>query len=120
MKNKSVFIFCSLSLCFMIGMTACDKKKEEKKHTATSSTIAEKKKKETIDVNLFSQIKEGMTYNEVKELIGVEGDLLTEQGNNSAENHKQTFAWKGNTPQSFAEITFLDGKVRSKSQRGLS
>ncbi|EOP54344.1 hypothetical protein COL30_18710 [Bacillus pseudomycoides] len=120
MKNKSALIVYSLSLCVIFGMTACDKKKEIKKQTTTSSTVIEKKKRETIDMNIFSQINEGMTYNEVKELIGFEGDLLINQGNENSSNYKQTFAWKGNPPQSFAEITFLDGKVRSKSQQGLS
>ncbi|MEH7459301.1 hypothetical protein CON65_23550 [Bacillus pseudomycoides] len=117
MKNKSAFILCSF--CLFLSMTACDQKKQEKKHTVTSSTVTEKKKNETIDGSLFSQINEGMTYNEVKELIGIEGDLLIDEGDKDSANHKQTFAWKGSAPKSFAEITFLDGKVRSKLQQGL-
>lgn len=114
MKNKSAFIVCVLSLCLIIG---CEQKKAEKKQTATSSTVIEKKKNETIDINIFAKINEGMTYLEVTELIGFEGDLLTKQED---ESYTKTFAWKGNVPQSFVEITFLDGKVRSKTQQGLS
>ncbi|KFM98839.1 hypothetical protein D0U04_20320 [Bacillus clarus] len=118
MKNKSAFILCSL--CISFSMTACDQKKEIKKQTATSSTITENKKHETMDGNLFSQINEGMTYKEVKELIGFEGNLLIEEGEKNSTQYKQTFAWRGNAPKSFVEITFLDGKVRSKTQQGLS
>ncbi|MDM5188651.1 DUF3862 domain-containing protein [Bacillus sp. DX4.1] len=120
MKNNKFLIVCCLGMSLLIGMTACDQKKEVKKQTATSSTVMEKKGTTPINIKLFSQINEGMSYNEVKELVGCEGDLLTEYGEKNAANYQQTFAWKGNAPQSFAEITFSKGKVRSKTQRGLA
>ncbi|HFJ9286267.1 hypothetical protein AAHH69_16320 [Bacillus toyonensis] len=101
-------------------MTACEQKKEVKKQTATSSTVMESQKKEFININHFSKIDEGMTYTEVKDLIGFEGNLLIEEGVEHSTQIKQIFAWKGNNPNSFVEITFLDGKVHSKSQQGLS
>ncbi|MBL1705400.1 hypothetical protein ELE02_40105, partial [Klebsiella pneumoniae] len=61
-----------------------------------------------------------MTYMEVKDLIGYEGDLLIEEGVEDSAQIKQIFAWKGSSPKSIVEITFLDGKVHSKSQQGLS
>lgn len=39
-------------------------------------------------MNIFSQINEEMTYNEVKELIEFEGDLLINQGNENSSNYK--------------------------------
>lgn len=63
-------------------MTACEQKKEVKKQTATSSTVMESQKKEFININHFSKIDEGMTYTEVKDLIGFEGNLLIEEGEN--------------------------------------
>ena len=36
----------------------------------------ERQQKESININHFSSINEGMTYTEVKDLIGFEGDLL--------------------------------------------
>ncbi|MED4683718.1 hypothetical protein P9452_08465 [Bacillus mycoides] len=118
MMKKSALILGSL--CIGFSMTACDQKKEVKKKTAMSSTITENKKQETININHFSNINEGMTYLEVKDLIGFEGDLLIEEGEEHSTRIKQIFAWKGNDPKSFAKITFLDGKVRSKTQQGLS
>lgn len=118
MMKKSALILGSL--CIGFSMTACDQKKEVKKKTAMSSTITENKKQETININHFSNINEGMTYLEVKDLIGFEGDLLIEGGEEHSTRIKQIFAWKGNDPKSFAEITFLDGKVHSKTQQGLS
>lgn len=76
-------------------MTACEQKKEVKKQTATSSTVMESQKKEFININHFSKIDEGMTYTEVKDLIGFEGNLLIEEGVEHSTQIKQIFAWKG-------------------------
>ncbi len=118
MMKKSTLILCSLCLGF--SMTACEQKKEVKKQTATSSTVMENQKKESININHFSNINEGMTYKEVKDLIGFEGDLLIEEGVEHSTQIKQIFAWKGSNPTALVEITFLDGKVLSKVQQGLS
>lgn len=118
MMKKSTLILCSLCLGF--SMTACEQKKEVKKQTATSSTVMENQKKESININHFSNINEGMTYKEVKDLIGFEGDLLLEEGVEHSTQIKQIFAWKGSDPTTLVEITFLDGKVHSKVQQGLS
>lgn len=100
MMKKSTIILCSLCLGF--SMTACEQKKEP------------------ININHFSNINEGMTYKEVKDLIGFEGDLLIEEGVEHSTQIKQIFAWKGSNPTALVEITFLDGKVHSKVQQGLS
>ncbi|MCW9132403.1 hypothetical protein OF830_15910 [Bacillus paramycoides] len=118
MMKKSAFILCSL--CIGFSMAACDQKKEVKKQTATSSTVTENKKQDAININHFSNINEGMTYLEVKDLIGFEGELLIEEGEEDSTQIKQIFAWKSSDPKSFVEITFLDGKVHSKTQQGLS
>lgn len=118
MMKKSAFIVWSLCLGF--SMTACEQKKEVKKQTATSSTVMERKQKDSININHFSNINEGMTYTEVKDFIGFEGDLVIEEGVEDSTQIKQIFSWKGSDPTSFVEITFLDGKVHSKVQQGLS
>ncbi len=118
MMKKSTIIVCSLCLGF--SMTACEQKKEVKKQTAISSTVMENQKEEFININHFSNINEGMTYKEVKDLIGFEGDLVIEEGVEHSTQIKQVFAWKGSNPTALVEITFLDGKVHSKLQQGLS
>ncbi len=117
MKKSTIILW---SLCLGFSMTACEQKKEVKKQTATSSTVMENQKKESININHFSNINEGMTYKEVIDLIGFEGDLLIEEGVEHSTQIKQIFAWKGSNPTALVEITFLDGKVRSKAQQGLS
>ncbi|TPV42273.1 hypothetical protein [Bacillus dicomae] len=117
MKKSTIILY---SLCLGFSMTACEQKKEVKKQTATSSTVMENQKKESININHFSNINAGMTYKEVKDLIGFEGDLLIEEGVEHSTQIKQIFAWKGSNPTALVEITFLDGKVHSKAQQGLS
>ena len=101
------------SFCLGFSMTACEQKRSENQ-TATSSTVMERQQKASININHFSNINEGMTYTEVKDLIGCE-DLLIEEGVEHSTQIKQIFAWKGNDPNSFVEITFLDGKSAFKS-----
>ncbi|EEN02813.1 hypothetical protein bthur0014_24780 [Bacillus thuringiensis IBL 4222] len=117
MKKSACILF---SFCLGFSMTACEQRKEVKNQTATSSTVMERQQKASININHFSNINEGMTYTEVKDLIGCEGDLLIEEGVEHSTQIKQIFAWKGNDPNSFVEITFLDGRVHSKVQQGIS
>ena len=100
-------------------MTACEQKKEVKAHSDFFYCDGKSKEK-SININHFSNINEGMTYKEVKDLIGFEGDLLIEEGVEHSTQIKQIFAWKGSNPTALVEITFLDGKVHSKVQQGLS
>ena len=72
-------------------MTACEQRRSENQ-TATSSTVMEREQKESININHFSSINEGMTYTEVKDLIGFEGDLLIEEGVEHSTQIKQIFA----------------------------
>lgn len=66
----------------------------------------ENQKKESININHFSKIDEGMTYTEVKDLIGFEGNLLIEEGVEHSTQIKQIFAWKGTDPNSLLKLYF--------------
>ena len=55
----------------------------------------ERQQKESININHFSSINEGMTYTEVKDLIGFEGDLLIEEGVEHSTQIKQFLLGKG-------------------------
>ena len=77
-----------------------------------------------VTLDEYNRVKEGMTYEEVVRIIGVEGKLTTEH------NSKQTvfgqqfgsqlrnYRWE-NDPMSFVSLGFTDGKVRSKFMHGL-
>ncbi|EEM41616.1 hypothetical protein bthur0004_25120 [Bacillus thuringiensis serovar sotto str. T04001] len=88
MKKSACILF---SFCLGFSMTACEQRKEVKNQTATSSTVMERQQKASININHFSNINEGMTYTEVKDLIGCEGDLLIEEGVEHSTQIKQIF-----------------------------
>lgn len=62
----------------------------------------------------FEKIDEGMTYEEVVDIIGSKGELISSSGG------AKMYSWKGNgTLGANANVTFLDGKVEGKAQTGL-
>ena len=68
----------------------------------------------------YNQIKEGMTYDEVCDIIGAEGELGADSsfGGYSAE----VYTWKGTLyfiSGANASISFMNGKVTAKAQVGL-
>lgn len=74
----------------------------------------------TISMEEFSKIKNGMTYNEVKEIIGSEGELLSESGAPGSPYYTVMYAWDGSgSLGANAIFMFQGGKLISKSQMGL-
>ena len=73
--------------------------------------------KEKVDLNLekFETIKEGMTYDQVKEALG-EGVLSTQSKVVNARHEIYTYSSK---QSGLATISFIDGKLSSKTQVGL-
>ncbi len=65
-----------------------------------------------VTYEMFSQMSEGMTLYEIRNLTGQQGELLSSSGN----VEMWTFDGKG---ISNATITFIDGKLSSKAQIGL-
>lgn len=67
----------------------------------------------------YEQVKEGMTYDQVTQIIGGEGRVLKEvQKSNGVTT--TIYHWNGNGgPASFAQISFEGGKVVSMLQSGL-
>ena len=71
--------------------------------------------KATMDA--FNQIENGMTYDQVVEIIGGEGELMSES--EIAGISMAIYTWDGNSAFSSCQVTFQDGVVTSKSQYGL-
>jgi hypothetical protein len=61
----------------------------------------------------FNQIHQGMTYDQVTELVGSQGVRISEAGNVAIYNYR------GTTPMGNATVTFTDGKVTGLGQFGL-
>ena len=72
----------------------------------------------TATTTKFSQIFSGMTYEQVKAIMGGDGCMISESSMMGIET--VVYQWNGNSLYSMATITFQNGKVSSTSQQGLS
>ena len=75
----------------------------------------------TITKAQYGQIKSGMTYEEVKKIVGSDGDAYYESGDEGTETYVVNYMWHGEDGFSTVSITCSgkDQKVISKSQGGL-
>ena len=83
----------------------------------SSSTVNDEK----ITLEEFNKIETGMSYEEVVEIIGGEGTVLSESDITGDGQYKTTiYSWDGNGMLGAnANVTFQGGKVISKAQFGL-
>ncbi len=74
----------------------------------------------TITLEEFNQIKNGMTYEDVVEIIGGEGTLLSESGSKNSEYYTVMYSWEGTgSIGANANCMFQGGFLISKAQFGL-
>lgn len=69
----------------------------------------------------FNAIQTGMTYEEVVEIVGGEGEMSSSAGSDDGTiANVAIYVWKGNGGiTSNANVTFIEGKVSGKAQLGL-
>lgn len=73
---------------------------------------------EFITLNEFNKIKNGMSYDEVCEIVGSEGTVSSESG--SGQYSLKIITWYGNgTAGSNANVSFTNNEVSGKAQVGL-
>lgn len=77
------------------------------------------KSEATITADDFDKIKPDMTYEEVVEVVGGPGLLISDYGFPNDEYHLQTYKFDGNSGYSYADFVFEEGKMKSKSQYNL-
>ena len=68
----------------------------------------------------FAQIQNGMTYEEVVDIIGSEGTVVSESGTKGDPYHTVIYEFKTDGWLAAANMTFQGGKLLNKSQAGLS
>lgn len=74
----------------------------------------------TISADEFNAISTGMTYAEVVEIVGADGELTSEVDLGMGSEYKTAlYTWKGNSLGANANVTFQGGKVIAKAQIGL-
>lgn len=76
--------------------------------------------KPTITLEEFKAIENGMSYEEVCEIIGGEGELLSEGGEPGSAYYTVMYQWKGEgSLGANANAMFQGGKLTNKAQFGL-
>lgn len=68
----------------------------------------------------FERIQNGMTYEQVQEIIGTDGELMSEGGEKGTEFYTVMYMWKSvGSPGANANFMFQGGKLNNKAQFGL-
>ena len=67
----------------------------------------------------YDQIQNGMTYDEVKAIIGSDGEQMSEVGTKGDALYTVVYNWKGKDGISNAVLEFQGDKLSAKSQVGL-
>ncbi|HDR7611424.1 TPA: DUF3862 domain-containing protein [Bacillus mycoides] len=94
------------------------KKEEPKKEEAKKEEAP--KNKPGISKAEFDQIQNGMSYDEVKSIIGSDGEVLSETGQAGEQFHTIMYKWDGEKGfGANANFMFQKGKLQNKSQFGL-
>ncbi|MDC2867545.1 DUF3862 domain-containing protein [Bacillus sp. BP-3] len=109
-------------------------KKEEAKNTSTEPKQEvkqeqpkkeepkkeESKNKPGVSKAEFDKIQNGMSYEEVKNIIGSDGEVLSETGQKGDQFHTIMYKWDGEKGLGAnANFTFQEEKLANKSQFGL-
>lgn len=79
--------------------------------------IAENAQTAPITLAQYNKIEEGMTYDKVVEIVGGDGEAISESGADDAVT--VVYIWHGTDGISNATITFYNNAVFSKAQTGL-
>ena len=72
---------------------------------------------EYITLEEFNQIKTGMSYEEVVEIVGSEGTVMSEAS--VMDSTTTIYSWYADNGIANANVTISDGKVMAKAQIGL-
>lgn len=84
----------------------------------------EEKKEPKVDPNIskaeFDKIENGMTYEQVVQIIGGNGEVMSEVGEKGTQYYTVMYMYEGEKGfGSNANFTFQNGKLQSKAQFGL-
>ena len=116
--KKALGCFALLFIGFIIlGIIAVNSADDDDKATsATTEESAEADPNSGVSKSNFAKIKTGMTLDEVSEILGP-GELSTEMG--IGDTDATIYQWGNAVFGGVIIVTFIDGKVSSKSQAGL-
>jgi|GEM_PF-2368315 len=111
----------ALTAALCLGMTGCTMVTDLNtagENAPTASPAANGKG--TISKAAYDSIQTGMSYDEVRSIVGSDGELLSEIGMEEDPFYSIIYFWSGQgVLGANANVTFQDGEVISKAQYGL-
>ncbi|HBP63947.1 MAG TPA: hypothetical protein DD730_06685 [Desulfosporosinus sp.] len=116
-----------LSIGFILTLLGCGSAiNETSDPVAASSALLpapplSSKNQPEISMDEFNLIKNGMTYEQVTSIIGSPGEMVSETGTPGSQFYTAKYHFKGDGGlwSANAELMFKDGKLNSKTQKGL-
>ena len=114
-KHKVItFLLIVIILGVIVGASGNGNQSDNIVSTGTTTV----QKQEKLNLEKFNKIETGMTYNQVVEIIGEEGTVLSET--EIANIKTIIYSWYGEgSIGANANVTFQNGKVTAKAQFGL-
>ena len=114
-KHKFItFLLVVIVLGVIVGASGNSNKPDN----SVSAGITTVQKQEKLNLEKFNKIETGMTYDQVVEIIGEEGTVLSES--EIANIKTAIYSWYGEgSIGANANVTFQNGKVTAKAQFGL-
>lgn len=111
----SIALLICIGWVMAFGAAATEAAKNDPKVVAALNSDDPK----LITQNEFSQIQNGMTYEQVVAIVGGEGEMSSDGSMGPGMGSIRNYGWKGNSLGANAQIGFVDGRVSSKFQIGL-
>lgn len=94
--------------------------KKENKPEVKKADPTKEGNKEGISKAEFDQIQNGMTYEEVKTIIGSDGEVMSESGQKGQQFYTIMYSWNGEQGlDANANFIFQEEKLQNKAQFGL-
>ncbi len=115
-----LLVICVIGFLAVLGNSDTNKNTSDKPSVSDSANDVTENSNTSkyITMEAFSKIKSGMSYDEVKEIIGCDGELLSTSSVNNYTVAIYVWYGKGSIGAN-ANITFTNGKVSGKAQIGL-
>ncbi len=106
-------IFFIVCICFAMDIIG------DKPKTIPESSNVSNIQTQYIDLEKFNNVETGMSYNEVCNILGYEGELISEVNIGDDKLATKMYAYYGENLGSNANFTFQNDKLISKAQIGL-
>lgn len=107
-----IFAFVFLFSCIFISVNMWD-------NNETSYSEFENKGNESVTYENYNKITNGMTYEQVVDIFGTEGEVLSDVDIGEDEFKTVVYCWYDSSEISNCNITFQGEKVVAKAQFGL-